>query len=112
MSTQPAWITPPGDPRAAQAQQALRDWLAERLPPPGSHRLYFDHGTATLDAAYAPLQQRMDAHLRKAGYREGTDFVTRVFTGHEHSERAWRARLDVVLAFLAGLDQKANSAVV
>jgi predicted alpha/beta superfamily hydrolase len=92
--------------------EVLVDGVAQLLPPPGRHRLYFDHGTATLDAAYAPLQQRMDRHLRTAGYRVGADFVTRVFTGHDHSERAWRARLDVALAFLAGLDQNANCAAV
>ena len=78
------------------------DWLADRLPDPATHRLWFDHGTATLDARYAPYQQRMDALLREAGYVEGGNWVTRVYEGAEHNEAAWRARIDDVLVFLLG----------
>ena len=78
------------------------DWLATHLPDPHTHRLYFDHGTATLDAQYAPYQQRMDAIVRAAGYVEGDNFTTRVFEGADHSERAWRQRVDVPLQFLLG----------
>lgn len=79
---------------------AVIDWLSGHLPEPGSHRFYFDHGTATLDAAYAPLQQRMDAAMRAAGYRHGTDWETRRFEGAEHNEPAWRERLHLPLMFL------------
>jgi len=80
------------------------DWLATHLPDPRTHRLYFDHGTATLDAQYAPFQQRMDAIVRARGYVEDRNFMTRVFEGAEHSERAWRQRVDVPLQFLLGTD--------
>ena len=76
------------------------DWLAAHLPDPATHRLWFDHGTATLDAGYAPYQQRMDAGLREAGYVEGDNWVTRVYAGAEHDEAAWRDRIDDVLRFL------------
>ena len=76
------------------------DWFAGALPPAGEHRLYFDFGTATLDAAYAPFQKRMDAGIRVLGYREGVDWLTLRFEGHAHSEAAWRARLDRPLRFL------------
>jgi predicted alpha/beta superfamily hydrolase len=76
------------------------DWFARHLPKPGTHRLYFDHGTATLDAGYAPHQQRMDAALRKAGWRDGRDWVSRVFEGAEHNEAAWQARVEIPLRFL------------
>lgn len=78
------------------------DWFAAHLPDRRTHRLYLDHGTATLDAGYAPYQQRMDAALRRAGWREGRDFVTRTFDGAEHSEVAWRARAEIPLEFLFG----------
>ena len=80
------------------------DWLATHLPDPRTHRLYFDHGTATLDAQYAPFQQRMDTIARAHGYKDGRNFMTRVFEGAEHSERAWRQRVDVPLQFLLGTD--------
>ncbi len=76
------------------------DWFARALPPAGGHRLYFDFGTATLDAAYAPFQQRMDEGVRALGYRQGVDWLTLRFEGHAHSEAAWRARLDQPLRFL------------
>ena len=78
------------------------DWLAQHLPDPRTHRIYYDHGTATLDAAYAPFQQRMDAVMRAGGYVEGRNWITRRFEGAEHNERAWRARVDVPLEFLLG----------
>lgn len=76
------------------------DWLASHLPAPGAHRFYFDHGTATLDAVYAPHQQRMDAAMRALGYREGDDWITLTFEGAEHSESSWRQRVDRPLRFL------------
>lgn len=78
----------------------LVDYFSAALPPPGQHRLYFDFGTATLDADYEPYQRRLDAALQAAGYRAGHDWLTRKFDGAEHSERAWRERLDVPLSFL------------
>lgn len=81
-------------------EEALVDFLGSRLPPAGQHRLYFDFGTETLDAAYEPYQQRMDGWLQAAGYQQGRDWLTRKFEGAEHSERAWRARVDIPLQFL------------
>lgn len=78
----------------------LVDGLGAALPPPGNHRLYFDFGTASLDAAYEPFQRRMDDHLRAAGYQSGADWLTMKFDGAEHNESAWRARVDIPLAFL------------
>lgn len=78
------------------------DWLATHLPDPRTHRLYFDHGTATLDAQYAPFQQRVDALVRANGYVDGRNLDTRVFDGAEHSERAWNQRVQVPLEFLLG----------
>jgi len=75
-------------------------YLAAALPPPGRHRIYFDHGTETLDAAYGAWQVRVDRLMCQAGYREGRDWITRVFPGAEHSERAWRARVHIPLTFL------------
>ncbi len=80
----------------------LVDFFGAAIPRAGCHRLYFDYGTATLDASYEPFQRRMDDLLRGAGYTEGRDWETRVFPGAEHTERAWRARLDLPLRFLLG----------
>jgi enterochelin esterase-like enzyme len=84
------------------ADGAVVDWLPGHLPAPGGHRLWFDHGTATLDAGYAPYQQRVDAGLRASGWIEGRDWRSRVFVGAAHDEAAWRARVERPLAFLLG----------
>jgi glycosidase/predicted alpha/beta superfamily hydrolase len=80
----------------------VADYLAANQLSPKGHRLYFDHGTATLDAGYAPYQRRVDAMLRAAGWRDGKDFLTYEDAGAAHDERAWRARLAVPLEFLLG----------
>jgi predicted alpha/beta superfamily hydrolase len=74
--------------------------MARHLPDPSDHKLYFDFGTETLDAQYEPYQRRMDEHLHKAGYCENENWVTLKFEGAEHSERSWRERVHIPLAFL------------
>jgi hypothetical protein len=73
-----------------------------RLPDARTHRFYFDHGTATLDALYRPYQVRADALMRSSGYTDGTSLMTRVFEGAEHNETAWRQRMAGALEFLIG----------
>lgn len=78
------------------------DTLAAALPAPGRHKLYFDYGTITLDAEYEPYQQRVDAIMTAAGWRNGQDWITRKFEGAAHNEISWRARVHIPLAFLLG----------
>jgi predicted alpha/beta superfamily hydrolase len=80
----------------------LVDALGAALPPPGSHRLYFDFGTAALDWNYEPFQLRMDEHLRRRGCTPGVDWLTLKFEGAEHNEAAWASRLHHPLRFLLG----------
>ena len=77
-------------------------YLARALPDPSTHRIYFDHGTETLDADYPPYQQRADEAMVAAGYVYGQNWLSRVFQGAEHSERAWCERVDIPLGFLLG----------
>lgn len=83
-------------------EEPLVDWFAAALPAPGTHRIYFDYGTETLDAQYEPYQARMDGHMEAVGYRRGVDWETLKFEGAEHSEVSWRERADIPLAFLLG----------
>lgn len=78
------------------------DYLARSLPSPKTHRFYFDHGTATLDASYAPYQLRADSVFHRGGYVDGKSYVSRVFPGADHSERSWRVRVAEPLVFLLG----------
>ena len=80
----------------------LVDALGAALPPPATHKLYFDFGTATLDADYEPYQRRMDSWMAAAGYTLGQNWLTEKFAGAEHTESAWRARVHISLQFLLG----------
>lgn len=81
---------------------AMLGYLKRGVAKAGDHKLYFDHGTATLDSLYAPLQEQVDAIFRARRYEDGDHFMSRVFEGADHSERSWRQRLDVPLIFLLG----------
>ncbi len=81
-------------------EEYLVDYFSSVLPAPGHHKLYFDFGDQGMDALYEPYQNRMDGWLKKAGYSQGKDCLTRKFPGADHSETYWRARLDVPLKFL------------
>lgn len=78
-------------------------YMKQNLPDPASHRIYFDYGTATLDALYPPLQAKADAVMRDKGY-VASNWQTLKFEGAEHSEKAWAARLDIPLQFLFPVD--------
>ena len=82
--------------------RVILPYLHESLPRAGRHRLYFDHGSVGLDAAYAPCQAAVDAIGLEKGYLPGVDWLTRFAPGADHHERAWRARMHIALRFLLG----------
>lgn len=86
----------------AAAPLAAFNYLRANLADPATHRLYQDHGTTDLDGLYAPYQVMVDDIVRERGYADGQNFVTRVFDGTGHNEKAWAARLDIPLVFLMG----------
>jgi predicted alpha/beta superfamily hydrolase len=100
---------PAVDPRAITADEAqLRalwdGWFAARLGKPDGRRVWMDHGTATLDAFYAPYQQVIDARFASAGWQKGRDWESRVYEGAEHEENAWAARLPEIFGWLLAKD--------
>jgi predicted alpha/beta superfamily hydrolase len=76
------------------------EWFKTHLPKAGAHKIYFDYGTATLDSLYEPYQLQMDHSMRQLGYSQGVDWITMKFSGAEHNEAAWRARVHIPLEFL------------
>jgi predicted alpha/beta superfamily hydrolase len=81
-------------------ENLMVDYFASVLPKPGKHKIYFDYGTETLDAAYEPFQNRMDEHMRAAGYTFCKDWLTCKFEGAAHNEFSWRGRVHIPLEFL------------
>ena len=75
-------------------------YMKEFLPSPKTHKIYFDYGTETLDATYEPFQKKADAIMKKKGYKQEKNWITRKFEGEEHSERSWRKRVNIPLEFL------------
>jgi len=78
---------------------AFFSYMQKKLPDPATHRLYFDHGTETLDSMYARLQEQADAVLRKKGFSE-KNWISLNWPGQDHSEKSWRSRLEVPMEFL------------
>ncbi len=77
-------------------------YLKESLPDAQTHKLYFDFGTETLDAAYEPYQNEVNGIMGENGYTQEKNWITRKFQGDEHSERAWKRRVHLPLQFLLG----------
>lgn len=79
--------------------EAFVGYLSNHLPDPNTHKIYFDCGDQTLDAMYPAIQQQVDSVMIKKGYNED-NWMTKYFPGENHSERAWKKRLDIPLVFL------------
>jgi len=84
--------------------EAYNQYLAENLPDPISHKLYFDHGTETLDLYYDLFQKETDEVILYSGY-DSSNFKTLTFSGHAHKENAWADRLKIPIMFLLGKEK-------
>lgn len=94
-----------GDPeqRASEVAAAFGQYFAASNLDPAIHRIYVDHGTATLDASYPPYFKAFDAMMAAQGWTEPA-FESRAFFGTEHEENAWAQRVDIPLSFLDRAD--------
>lgn len=94
-----------GDPeeRAAEVAEAFRQYLSRSRIDPARNRIYFDHGTATLDAYYPLYFTAFDAMMADLGWTLPS-YESRVFFGAEHEENAWAQRVDIPLSFLDASD--------
>jgi len=79
--------------------EAFFGYLKSHLPDPFKHKIYFDYGDKTLDAMYPPLQRKAD-EVMKAGEYTDKNWITRFYSGDDHSETSWSRRLHIPLEFL------------
>lgn len=80
---------------------AFAQYLEMNLPKLADSKIYFDYGDQTLDAFYPPHQKKVDGIMKEAGFNH-SNWQTLFFKGQNHSEDAWRSRLDKPLLFLFG----------
>jgi len=105
MSTHwPLVITPDNKPISDEqyetVSRAFERYLAPALPDPATHKLYFDHGSETLDANYARYQDRVDNVVSRRGYRQWITTLSLSYPGEKHNEISWASRVAVPLQFL------------
>lgn len=79
---------------------AMMRYVKSSLPDPATHRLYFDHGTSTIDAYYGPWETQALLIAQKKGYQYGVNLDSYIDFGAPHEERAWAARVSRPLNFL------------
>jgi len=77
-------------------------YVSNKLPKALSHKIYFDHGTKTLDSLYKPFQNKVDIMMKNKGYEKNINWITQEFKGAKHDENAWRERLHIPIIFLLG----------
>jgi enterochelin esterase-like enzyme len=87
------------DPNDTRIPQAFLNYMEFYLPCSMDHKIYFDYGTATIDAWYEPYQLLVDERMINSGFTPAS-WMTQKFEGANHSEEAWNARLDIPLKFL------------
>lgn len=81
-------------------------YIDSNTPDPETHKLYFDHGTATIDSLYGPWQEKVDKALEAKGYHAPENMKSLVFPGEAHEENAWMRRVAIPLRFLLGNQER------
>lgn len=85
---------------------AMMDFVNTSLPSPSTHRIYFDHGTSTIDAYYGQWNTKALQLAQDKGYKYGVNLDSYVDYGAPHEETAWAARVKRPLMFLLSNPQK------
>lgn len=74
-------------------------YMKENLPAPGTHKFYFDFGTAGMDRFYGQYEEDVNDVFDSKGYSDD-DFVNSRVEGGNHSEKFWSKRFHIPLMFL------------
>lgn len=81
--------------------ESFFNYMEKMLPNSKNHKIYFDYGTATLDAEYLKYEHRVDEVLQQKGY-DATTFKNLKFEGENHSEASWQKRIHIPIEFMFG----------
>lgn len=85
--------------------QAMIEYLEPRIHQLTQKKIYFDHGTETLDATYEVHQQRIDSLFKAQGFPE-KNWLSLKFAGAAHNETSWAERFNIPATFLLGIHGK------
>lgn len=86
-------------PHWSAGNTPLVDALIDALPNPGNHQIWMSRGTRGLDRHYGPFQDLADKKMRKAGWHDGVDFMSKIYKKSGHNERSWAKYLDQPMKF-------------
>lgn len=78
---------------------AFFQYLMAKLPNPKTHKIYFDFGTATLDAEYVRYENEINTILKSKGFGSSNSKNLK-FENADHTENSWNKRLEIPLQFL------------
>jgi predicted alpha/beta superfamily hydrolase len=78
---------------------AFFKYLSANLPNPNTHKIYFDFGTATLDAEYVQYENDVNDILKSKGF-VASNSKNLKFENADHTENSWNKRLEIPLQFL------------
>lgn len=93
------------DPRVNDEQTVdifaakFREYVSDHLSLLYNKKIYFDIGTTGLDSFYVSHQNLSDEMMIAEGYNE-ENWLSKIFEGEDHTERAWSKRLAIPLTFL------------
>lgn len=79
--------------------KAMYEYVKQNLPRDGKHKIYFDHGTATIDAYYDKWNDKVVSLCEEIGYTPD-NLSTFTDRGAAHEENAWMKRVWRPLVFL------------
>lgn len=80
--------------------EPMIDYMREKLQEPGNFKVYVDYGVEEKIGSYKHYIKKINEIAKKKHFVMNQNWLTARFPGTEHSEAAWRDRLDVPLKFL------------
>lgn len=77
---------------------SFMSYFKSNFPKDDNHKIYFDYGTETLDATYAPYEPQLDFILGEMNLDSRAENIK--FDGHAHDEISWNKRLSIPFEFI------------
>lgn len=83
-----------------EAPKALLRYMENNFPKQPC-KIYFDHGTATLDSRYAPYQSIIDIGFKQHAPKN-LQWLSKIYVGAAHNEASWRERFGAIAVWMLG----------